>query len=248
MVEINSQEALMVWIMNHLAQSFKNKAILKGGMMLRLLECPRYTNDLDYVFVPFKSKKDIWPLIKEALSQLDGLKLEHTMNSISLRIIVHYKDVKLQIEANTAEAVASEDISTGILAKMHQQLSQIIRIMKLDVAMAHKMAAWNERGLMRDIYDIYYFYSRLNIKPDMSTLLKRLAKTLMKRKGARSEKYQAMTLQQFLDKLKETTHQLDEKMLRDELTAILPVEELAGLHHKIRRAILELIDQISHPK
>lgn len=40
-------------------EDFKNHAILKGGMVLKLLGSTRKTLDLDYTFVPFKSKKEI---------------------------------------------------------------------------------------------------------------------------------------------------------------------------------------------
>ena len=32
---------------------------MRGGMVLRILGCERFTNDLDYVFVPYRSKKDV---------------------------------------------------------------------------------------------------------------------------------------------------------------------------------------------
>lgn len=52
MTEIDDSEGLMVWLMNYLADTFGHSAILKGGMELRLLYCPRHTNDIDYVFIP----------------------------------------------------------------------------------------------------------------------------------------------------------------------------------------------------
>jgi hypothetical protein len=36
-------------------------------MELRLLDCPRYTNDLDYVFIPFASKKEVSKILADAL-------------------------------------------------------------------------------------------------------------------------------------------------------------------------------------
>jgi predicted nucleotidyltransferase component of viral defense system len=57
--ESRDTESRMVWIINQLADKFGNHAILKGGMELRLFDCPRYTNDLDYIFIPFASKNEI---------------------------------------------------------------------------------------------------------------------------------------------------------------------------------------------
>ena len=52
MENIQSDEALRVWIINYFSEKLGKHAILKGGMVLRILDCPRYTNDLDYVFIP----------------------------------------------------------------------------------------------------------------------------------------------------------------------------------------------------
>ncbi len=53
MIEIETSEGLMVWLMNYLADTFGNSAVLKGRMELPLLDCPRHTNDIDYVFAPY---------------------------------------------------------------------------------------------------------------------------------------------------------------------------------------------------
>lgn len=57
MDKLNSTEELLSWIVNFFAIHFGNSAILKGGMSLRLMHSPRYTNDVDYIFIPFDSKK-----------------------------------------------------------------------------------------------------------------------------------------------------------------------------------------------
>ncbi len=58
MERFESTEALLAWIVDFFADRFGNSAILNGGMSLRLMHSPRYTNDVDYIFVPFDSKKD----------------------------------------------------------------------------------------------------------------------------------------------------------------------------------------------
>ena len=57
MEKLESTKALLAWIVDFFAVNFGNSAILKGGMSLRLMHSPRYTNDVDYIFVPFGSKK-----------------------------------------------------------------------------------------------------------------------------------------------------------------------------------------------
>lgn len=59
MKEAAENESLMIRLINLLADAFPGRAILKGGMELRLLQCPRHTNDLDYIFIPFTSKTEI---------------------------------------------------------------------------------------------------------------------------------------------------------------------------------------------
>ena len=100
METFKSTEALLSWIIDFFAQKFGNSAILKGGMSLRLMHSPRYTNDVDYVFIPFDSKKDVKILVEEALSLVDGLMFRISMNSKALRIIVDYAGQQAQIEIN----------------------------------------------------------------------------------------------------------------------------------------------------
>ena len=56
---IEREQALIARVLDALAQRFGNRAVLRGGMVLWILGSPRFTNDLDYLFVPYKSKKDI---------------------------------------------------------------------------------------------------------------------------------------------------------------------------------------------
>ena len=51
---IEKEQQLLAQVLDLFAQKFNKKAILRGGMVLRVLGSPRLTNDLDYVFVPYK--------------------------------------------------------------------------------------------------------------------------------------------------------------------------------------------------
>jgi hypothetical protein len=55
---MNEVEQLLVEVMDVIARRFDKRAVLRGGMVLRVLGCERMTNDVDYVFVPYASKKD----------------------------------------------------------------------------------------------------------------------------------------------------------------------------------------------
>jgi len=51
MPDIKTTEDLMLFLINLFGEKYPQSAILKGGMALRLLDCPRFTNDLDYIFI-----------------------------------------------------------------------------------------------------------------------------------------------------------------------------------------------------
>ena len=72
MEKFKSTEELLAWIIDFFAISFGNSAILKGGMSLRLLHSPRFTNDVDYVFIPFDSKKDVKQIIEKEEILVNG--------------------------------------------------------------------------------------------------------------------------------------------------------------------------------
>ena len=55
---INNQIDLMLWVMREFSAYFAARALLRGGMALSLLSSPRSTNDLDYLFLEYKSKKE----------------------------------------------------------------------------------------------------------------------------------------------------------------------------------------------
>lgn len=244
MIEIKSDEGLMLWIIHRLNELYPEKAILKGGMVLKLLNCPRYTNDLDYVFVPFRSKKEILPLITKVLNELEGAQWSYNMHSTSLRIKVAYQGYQTQIEANVDKECKSEVLSTDTLATGNNQAPHIIRVMSYTVMMAHKMAAWNERRLIRDLYDIYFIFNYLNVLPDIKTLNERLSKIVYQDKRLKKE-IKKMSTVDYLKKLQTHVSTLEQKDINAELNNSLSKEERAGLHMNIRAGINRLITKMN---
>ena len=238
MEKFESTEALLAWIVDFFADNFGNSAILKGGMSLRLMHSPRYTNDADYIFVPFDSKKDAKSLVEGALSRVEGLRFESTMNSKALRILVEYGGRRAQIEINTEKVCPSIPMSSSLLTTPYGRPARIVRIMEPGVSFAHKIAAWNERELMRDLYDVYQYESLFKAVPRMDVLLMRLKK-------ARSYKnvVAAKDLDGLVDKLRVCAENLTEESF-GELVPLLESSELAGLSFRIRPAILALCDKL----
>lgn len=245
MPDINSTESLMLWIMHHFAKKLENHAILKGGMVLRLLDCPRHTNDLDYVFIPFKSKKEILPLILDSLKELEGAKIATSMHSTSFRINIDYQGFKTQIESNVMQNCKTDSLSTISLAKPNNKLATIIKVMSLDISFSHKLAAWIERNLMRDLYDIYFFYSILDVMPDLNTLITRLNKLNIRRSKQKSA-VKKMNLQDFLNRLEEKATLLNYNEVENELRDYLTHEELMGLDKKMKIGIKKFVDAMSN--
>lgn len=238
MENFKSTEELLAWVVNFFATEFGNNAIIRGGMALRLLNSPRYTNDIDYVFVPFSSKKEIRPLIEQKLSKVEGLVFNTTLNSKVMNIGIHYLSQNCQIEINVENKCESLTTSSSPLASLYGMPSRIVRIADLSVAFAHKIAAWNERELLRDLFDIYQYRAILRVEPNLKILQKRLAnvRTYPKSKPAKNVKA-------LKEKLLLASAELNEQNMQ-ELKALLPEAELAGLHLRMAAAVKAVVSNI----
>lgn len=244
MIDIKTQQGLMAWLINYLADCFGNRAILKGGMELRLLNCPRFTNDVDFIFIPYSSKKEVAKEILEVLQKVSDLVVKHSLNSKCLRCICCYKEFQVQLEVNVAEECDSQELSTASFAKEHNQTGRIIRGMRFDIALSHKLAAWNERQLMRDLYDAYFMVEILNITPHKLTLESRLSKSEIRQKG--KTKKVSMSLEDFRMKLKNASLTIDYKSVTEELRDFFPPEELPGLDMKLKMGINKIIEHLTN--
>jgi predicted nucleotidyltransferase component of viral defense system len=237
-----TKEHLFLWFIHRISEVFKEKAIMKGGFMLRLLDCPRSTVDIDYIFVPFKSKKEILNDLLKIANELEDVKVEHFLSSKNLKIIVKGEIHSIQIEANTDLKCKAIPASTEPLAKLVSQIPRIINIMSPDVALSHKIAAWNERRLVRDLYDIYYFYKTLLVLPDALTLEMRLNNINSRIPSLKTKKH--MSLNELANEMREAVKKLSMNDIESELFGIVPSNLLPSLDFKIRAAVNELMDKI----
>lgn len=231
------REEIMTQIMNLFSQRFSKHAILCGGMVLRLLDCPRLTNDLDYTFVPYKSKKDIKEDVITALSEIPDSKINYTMNSKCLRVIINKNGVIVQVEAKVATSCATDILTTASLARLYNQTSSVIPVMAYPISLSNKLAAWLERRLIRDLYDIY-FYLNLGIKPDENTIKERLKKPQYSKRVKIIPKESSLnTLIDFYDFLKEEVIKITTQDIKSELSDFLSEEDMIGLEMKIKASI-----------
>ena len=152
-------------------------------------------------------------------------------------------DVAIQVEAAVMLNCASTPMSTGGFAQHQGQPPQVIRIMSPEDALAHKLAAWNERRLMRDLFDCYFFVGRLEVEVDRSTLESRLA-SVSSRIPAIARR-NSMSLAEFANELADAAGKLTAEALRDELVGLVPEEELAGLDLRMKAVLRKLADRLS---
>jgi predicted nucleotidyltransferase component of viral defense system len=248
MENIKSDEALRIWIINHLCDRQGEHAVLKGGMVLRLLGCPRYTNDLDYTFIPFNSKKEIVAPILEALKELQGVTIEHRIHSTNAQFDVVLKNnfgtFKTQVEANVAESCEAQQLSTFELSVQYEQTPRVILVMRFDVMLANKLAAWNERRLMRDLYDAYFMSKNMSPTPDMTVLKSRLQNIRYAKRVGGKTMPKKISVSEFCDSLESTLKVLTADDLENELRDYLDPQQFLGLDTKIRIALGNMIDQL----
>ncbi len=237
-----TDQDLMLWIMHRFGEVFAQHAILKGGMALRLFDCPRSTTDIDYVFVPFDSKKDVAEDVERTLRELEDAQVEVTLNSKVLRATVALDEARVQVEVSVSKSCPSEPMPTAAFAAEQGQPSNVVRVMQKSLALAHKLAAWNERRLHRDLFDVYFLRTRMGAKLDRATLEERL-------RGIKSRipalgKIKSMTPGRFAGELRTAAENLDATALQAELQPLLPEGELVGLAPRLRGALIAIAEEL----
>jgi predicted nucleotidyltransferase component of viral defense system len=232
-------EALLVRVMDLFARKFDRRAVLRGGMGLRILGCERLTNDLDYVFIPFKSKKDIVEDVISTLREIEGAKIQYSLNSKCLRVALKVDDVSIQVEAKVAMDVPIQIISNKELALKFNLQPRLIPVVEYSVALANKMAAWNERRLVRDVYDIW-FYLTMGINPDIKTLKERLKKPSYSKLVRKEDYFRGAEVGQFYDFLRIKIRDMTDKDIENSLGDYLKKEDIAGLSMKFRAKLADL--------
>lgn len=233
------EQELLARVLDLFAQTFDKRAVLRGGMVLRVLGSPRFTNDLDYVFVPYKSKKDVAKQVIDCLKTLEGARVDYSLNSKCVRVVLSKDEATIQIEIKVAMEMKTAIASTKLFSTQFNIPQRLIRIVDYPVALANKMAAWNERRLIRDIYDVW-FYLQMQIEPDVAVLEKRLRKPSYSRLIRKSDHFPGKTASEFYDFLRTKVAQLTEKDIQNELADYLPPEEIDGLAMLFRAAFARL--------
>jgi predicted nucleotidyltransferase component of viral defense system len=170
-------ESALFEVIQKVSMHFGPKAVLRGGMAMRLQGISRSTIDADFTFQPSRHKKeDFGNELVELISSMSDTPVKVNDHSHVLQIGATIEGEKIMVEGSTSASFEPDLISTGPLALRFNKQPALISIMPNDMAMAHKCAAWLERRLVRDLYDIYIFYDRLNARPNLDVLNMRLNK------------------------------------------------------------------------
>ena len=105
--------------------------------------------------------------------------------------------------------------------------------------MANKLAAWNERRIARDLYDIWFFL-QMNISPDEKILKKRLAEPRYSKLIKKVDYFAGETLPEFYDFVRAKLGELSDQQIVDQLSDYLLPDELEGLVPLIRHGFVQL--------
>ncbi len=128
-------DGLFLWVMHRFAEVFEEHAIIKGGIALRLLDCPRSTTDIDYVFVPFRSKKGVSDRIEAVLREIEGAEVAVALHSKMVRASVRVDSAAIQVEANVELECPAFALPTAGFATAQGQPSRLVRVMAIGCAL-----------------------------------------------------------------------------------------------------------------
>ncbi len=235
-------EELLARILNHLAEKFKNQLILKGGILLRLLNSPRSTQDIDYSWVRTKKRTLFANDIKEGLESMEGI-LVSDVRCNSRGIFMQLIDqnskqmAKVEIGVVTSLHLPPTPLSTAPLANIYSLKNCIVSTMNLAEAFSHKLAASLERNLMRDLYDLTQMEPLSDF--DLDVFRERL-----KHLEIRRDKPRAVSIEEAILLLKKKANGVTQKDIEDELSAVIPKDRLIGSDLMIRASLSRIISKL----
>lgn len=240
---MKNREELLLKVMHIMSNHFKDKIVLEGGMLLRLLNSPRETQDVDYLLVSENSKKILADNIKDVISKLKEITVRDVnLNSRGIFIGLESRDepkISAFLEINVVPSLLkpSTSISTIVLAGKYSMTGRIVASMELSEAFAHKICAAVERESIRDLYDLTILEPICEF--DRDVLEKRLSKLSIKRQKARN-----ISETELADMLKARANGVTQENIDKELGAWLPDEKLKGMDIIIKSTVLRIVQKI----
>jgi hypothetical protein len=157
-----------------------------------------------------------------------------------LRAEIRIDEAAIQLEVNVALECESTAMSTGGYALGLGQPARIVRIMSADWALANKLAAWNERRILRDLYDCYFYVARLGALPNAQVIDQRLTQIQSRLPALKGRK--TMTRGDLATALRKQAADLTQASLKVELGGLLPEDECSGLDLRMKSATVKLAE------
>ena len=236
-------EEFLARLIGYLAEDFKNQLILKGGMLLRLLNSPRLTQDLDYCWIRTKKRSLLAQEIKKSLGAREGIEISDLkINSRGIFIDLLDKGsgqrAKIEVSVVQATHLPPQPMSTAPLTDRYSLQTYVISVMDFAEALSHKIAAALERDLIRDLYDLAQLEPLTPFDP--ATLKDRLSHLEIRRAKPR-----VVSCKEAADLLQQKANRLTKAQVVEELSATLPKEKLAGLETVIRASVHRIIQKIA---
>lgn len=237
-----STEKLLVTLLNHLAERLKDRLVLKGGMLLRLLDSPRSTQDLDFILLSKESKKI---LVQEIVSILEEMSfIEITRQSVNSRgIFLDVQDrenrtkAKLELSVGPTTHLPPQPVSTAKISSLYSLSGRVVRLMATSEAFSNKIAACLERSVGRDLYDLSLFEPLTTF--DKPTLEDRLSRLEINRTKPRR-----IAIEDAAVLLRKRLEDFSEERLQDEVFPLLPPEYQPGLMMLIRATVARIIQRL----
>lgn len=240
---MRDREELLLRIIHHLAERFRTRIALEGGMFLRLMGGPRSTQDVDFVLLSRDSKKVLAPRLRKLLGEIEGVRiLSVKMNSRGIFIDVESTDARpirasVEIGVQASLRLPAESASTSALAGAHALGGRMVTTIALAEGFTNKIAAALERNNLRDLYDLMQFESMGRY--DAGSLQQRLDHLSIGRGRPRAVSFsEAATL------LRERAAKMSEARLEQELYPLIPSEEQRGLLRRIQIALGRIASQL----
>lgn len=235
-------EKILIELIHFMADKFKDKAVLEGGMLLRLFNSPRATQDADFLLISERSKKELASDIKKIMQQFDPASVTNVdVNSRGIFIDFEGPSAeKAILEINVVKSLhlPTGHQSTGFVARQHNLASRVVTTIALPEAYSNKIAACIERKNLRDLYDLTLFDAITDF--DRETLVERLAKISIGR-----AKPKKLLPREASDILKKRVDDLGEDDLRDELYPVIPVQFRKGVLNVIRSTVARIIQRLN---
>lgn len=133
-----------------------NPLVFGGGTMLRLChELTRYSVDLDFWFLRSGQEKDHFLHMRQLLGkhyEITDSQIKHYSMLLELRSPAHPKRLKIE----TRREIRNWDYEEKIAFSWHSTRQVLVKAFTLKQSMENKVAAFLDRGEIRDCFDIEF--------------------------------------------------------------------------------------------